>query len=397
MKFVLLLLVASATAHRTWTEDSDSVETFQVQSRGNKVSVLEQFRNRQVPLHAEKLEGDDLIEYVNSAQKLWKAKRHHRFSRYSDRTKYGLMGVNHVKLSVKAKKYLSPTKDLDMYVPESFDSRTQWPDCDSIKLVRDQSSCGSCWAFGAVEAMSDRICIASKGKIQVSLSADDLLACCKSCGYGCDGGDPLSAWKYWVKDGIVTGSNYTTHQGCKPYPFPPCEHHSNKTHYDPCKHDLFPTPKCEHKCMNGYDKEYKSDKFFGKSAYGVKDDVEAIQKEILTHGPVEVAFEVYDDFLDYAGGVYVHTGGKLGGGHAVKMIGWGVDKGIPYWLVVNSWNDDWGEDGLFRIIRGVDECGIESGVVGGVPKVPDTNAFGRYKYHVSKRNFYDDDHDDKFF
>ena len=37
----------------------------------------------------------------------------------------------------------------------------------------------------------------------------------------------------------------------------------------------------------------------------MKDDVEAIQKEILTHGPVEVAFEVYDDFLDYAGGVYV--------------------------------------------------------------------------------------------
>ncbi|KAK6047408.1 papain family cysteine protease [Cooperia oncophora] len=152
---------------------------------------------------------------------------------------------------------------------------------------------GSCWAFGAVEAMSDRICIASKGEIQVSLSADDLLSCCKSCGFGCNGGDPLAAWKYWVKDGIVTGSNFTAHQGCK-------------THYDPCRHDLYPTPKCEKKCVPSYnEKSYNDDKYYGRNAYGVKDDVTAIQKEILTHGPVEVAFEVYEDFLNYAGGVYV--------------------------------------------------------------------------------------------
>ncbi|KJH48540.1 papain family cysteine protease [Dictyocaulus viviparus] len=81
----------------------------------------------------------------------------------------------------------------------------------------------------------------------------------------------------------------------------------------------------------------------GRSAYGVKNDVSAIQKEILTHGPVEVAFEVYEDFLNYAGGIYVHTGGKLGGGHAVKLIGWGIDHDIPYWLLANSWNTDWGE------------------------------------------------------
>ena len=33
------------------------------------------------------------------------------------------------------------------------------------------------------------------------------------------------------------------------------------------------------------------------------------------------------------------------GGHAVKMIGWGVDNGVPYWLVANSWNTDWAENG----------------------------------------------------
>lgn len=228
---------------------------------------------------------------------------------------------------------------------------------------------GSCWAFGAVEAMSDRICIASKGELQVTLSADDLLSCCHMCGFGCNGGDPMAAWRFWVKDGIVTGSNYTMKQGCKPYPFPQCEHHSNKTHFPPCKHDLYPTPKCEKQCQDGYEKSYKADKFYGKTAYSVSNAVDSIQKELMTHGPLEVAFEVYEDFLNYQGGIYVHQGGKLGGGHAVKLIGWGEENGIPYWTIANSWNTDWGEDGFFRILRGVDECGIESGAVGGIPRI----------------------------
>ena len=55
------------------------------------------------------------------------------------------------------------------------------------------------------------------------------------------------------------------------------------------------------------------------------------------------------------------------GGHAVKMIGWGVDEGVPFWTCVNSWNNLWGEGGTFRILRGVNECGIETmGVAGEV-------------------------------
>lgn len=45
-------------------------------------------------------------------------------------------------------------------IPDNFDSRENWPNCESIKEIRDQSTCGSCWAFGAAEAMSDRWCIA---------------------------------------------------------------------------------------------------------------------------------------------------------------------------------------------------------------------------------------------
>ncbi|MQL10580.1 hypothetical protein EI010_25560, partial [Escherichia coli] len=107
----------------------------------------------------------------------------------NDKAKWGLMGVNHVRLSVKGKQHLSKTKDLDLDIPESFDSRDNWPKCDSIKVIRDQSSCGSCWAFGAAEMISDRTCIETKGAQQPIISPDDLLSCCgSSCGNGCEGG-----------------------------------------------------------------------------------------------------------------------------------------------------------------------------------------------------------------
>ena len=47
-------------------------------------------------------------------------------------------------------------------VPAAFDAREQWgAQCPSLGTVRDQGLCGSCWAFGAVEALADRLCIAS--------------------------------------------------------------------------------------------------------------------------------------------------------------------------------------------------------------------------------------------
>ena len=61
--------------------------------------------------------------------------------------------------------------------------------------------------------------------------------------------------------------------------------------------------------------------------------------------------------------------GDFLGGHAVKIIGWGVEDGTPYWLVANQWNESWGDKGLFKILRGNNECGFEEDVVAGVPKV----------------------------
>lgn len=66
-------------------------------------------------------------------------------------------------------------------------------------------------------------------------------------------------------------------------------------------------------------------------------------------------------------GVYKHVAGKELGGHAIRILGWGVEDGTPYWLVANSWNTDWGNNGFFKILRGSDECGIEGQISAGLP------------------------------
>jgi cathepsin B len=250
--------------------------------------------------------------------------------------------------------------------PDKFDARQQWPQCPSIAEIRDQSNCGSCWAVAAAEAMSDRICIASNGNEKVDISATDLMACCRMCGMGCNGGYPTAAWRFYENTGLVTGGLYQS-QGCEPYPFAPCEHHINGS-LPPCSSSTANTPKCSKQCQSGYTTSYSDDKHFASKAYSVSNNEEAIRKEINTNGPVEADFTVYEDFLSYKTGVYQHTSGSALGGHAVRILGWGTENNTPYWLIANSWNSDWGDKGYFKMIRGKNDCGIEAGINAGTPK-----------------------------
>jgi cathepsin B len=96
-------------------------------------------------------------------------------------------------------------ENLDL--PNNFDSREQWPKC--VHAIRNQAQCGSCWAFGASEALSDRFCIASKADINVVLSPEDMVEC-DSTDYGCQGGILYFAWNYLETTGVVTDK-------CLPY------------------------------------------------------------------------------------------------------------------------------------------------------------------------------------
>lgn len=315
--------------------------------------------------------SDEFIELVRSKATTWTPGRNFAKSVSEDHIRR-LMGVHPDadKFALTDKKIVMAglVEDEGAELPEEFDARTNWANCPTIGQIRDQGSCGSCWAFGAVEAMSDRVCIHSNGTQNFIFSADDLVSCCHICGFGCNGGFPGAAWAYWTRKGIVSGGPYHSNVGCRPYEIAPCEHHVNGTR-PPCSEGK--TPRCQHKCESTYSVDYTKDKHFGSKSYSISNNAIDIQREIMTNGPVEGAFTVYEDLILYKSGVYQHVHGKALGGHAIRILGWGVygPEKTPYWLIANSWNTDWGDNGFFRILRGEDHCGIESAISAGLPRL----------------------------
>ncbi|CAJ0609717.1 unnamed protein product [Cylicocyclus nassatus] len=330
-------------------------------------SVLQ---DRKIPMFATKLKGKDLVTYINKNQKLFTAD----FSRRTPDSRFMSLKFLQLKSDIPRAEEIP----YDGPIPERFDAREKWPHCKSIQQVRDQTKpCASCWAVSAASVMSDRACIQSGGKIQTLISDSDLLSCCgggnEVCGNCYDGGYPMKAWEHAIVNGTCSGGPYGAQNACKPYPFFPCGHHKGQRYYGECPPYGYETPKCRYECQSGYPRRYNQDKIFAKSAYYVKDTVKAIQKEIMLNGPVQACFELYDDFRKYKSGIYKHFGGEKKGGHAVKLIGWGVEQidnqKVPYWIASNSENYDWGENGFFRIIRGENHCLIETNVIAGFMKV----------------------------
>lgn len=260
-------------------------------------------------------------------------------------------------------------------LPESFDAAEEWSDCaDMINDIRDQSNCGCCWAFAGAEAASDRMCIATKAAIKLPLSAQDVCFCGSD--DGCNGGFIQEPWLQIAEEGAVTGGQYqTSDDTCSDFSLPHCHHHGPQGD-DPYPAEGEPgcpsasSPQCPAECDAGKSGEHSSfsdDKYSFRGEVIAAEGEEGIMQAIMTGGPVETAFTVYSDFEDYAGGIYQHVTGEEAGGHAVKIVGWGVDNGVKYWKIANSWNPYWGENGFFRIVKGSNHCGIEDKIAASSP------------------------------
>ncbi|XP_025415918.1 cathepsin B-like cysteine proteinase 4 [Sipha flava] len=323
----------------------------------NCVSCTPSFRN----------EMNTIIHELNTKPKiLWKAGLNFYPSFLKNVSR--LMGV--LPLNKLQTQDILLTKKLSVArepLPNSYDVTLKWPECKSVISIRDQSNCGSCWALSTASAFGDRLCIASNRTINKVLSGEYINSCCNGkCGDGCDGGYPEKAWKFIQKNGLCTGGEYGSNEGCQPYSIAPCP----GTKY--CsKKDNEATPQCyKDQCTNNnYELSLQSDLYYTTKVYSVKPKMEVIMNEIIKNGPVVAAMKIYEDFLYYKSGIYEYTTGSLQGDHAIKLLGWGEDDGVHYWLCANTWGTTWGMNGFFKIRRGINECGIETRITGGLPKL----------------------------
>lgn len=222
-------------------------------------------------------------------------------------------------------------------VPSTYDIREEFPDC--MEPVAFMGNCSAGYALATASVLSERFCIQSNGDIKVSLSPQDILSCDPKSD-GCVGGNIDTVWNNIRDMGLVE-------EHCFPYKSP------NMT-----------PGNCTTDKQTGC-KTYKATKICATVTE------QGIMREIKKHGPVVAAMVVYTDFLAYHSGVYrpFKTSSKIPGAHAVEIIGWGNDKDTqdPYWVIKNSWGEDWGEDGYARVLRGIRELGLEDYVVTGTP------------------------------
>lgn len=202
-----------------------------------------------------------------------------------------------------------------------------WRDHNGVSPVKDQGHCGSCWAFSATGTMESHIMI-KYGEYR-DLSEQQLIDCSGS-NYGCNGGWPSRAMRYIMNTGGITDEWH--------YPY---------------------RARTGHVCK--YEAVEKTAELHAGPRFIEPGDEDELKAAIYVHGPVSVAFDVTSDFRHYHCGVYRSwwcSSSPWALNHAVVAVGYGVEGGVPYWLVKNSWGTSWGDHGYFKIERGNNMCGI---------------------------------------
>ena len=211
--------------------------------------------------------------------------------------------------------------------PTTYD----WRDHGRVSAVKDQGSCGSCWAFSTV-ANLEGLYAEKKGTIKTF--SEQMLVDCDTSDSGCNGGLMEYAFTWLKKNGgIMTDTDY-------PYKGTKGTCRSDKTKYV----DM---------TITGYKKLGSS-----YSTWSAVDEDE-VKEFLYETGPLAIALNA-DPLQTYSSGILDLTSAKCptsGINHAVTLVGYGTGS-LNYWIVKNSWGKNWGESGYFRIRRGNGTCGI---------------------------------------
>jgi len=195
----------------------------------------------------------------------------------------------------------------------NWSDSVDWTSKGAVTPVKNQGSCGSCWAFSTTGALEGANFVAN-GQL-VSLSEQFFMDC--DTNSGCGGGWPYVAFQYAEKHAACTESSY-------PY----------KAHVGSCKASS---------CTAGIAKVtgYKS------VAKSENDLMSAV-----TQQPVSITVQAGGTMQHYKSGVLMgDCSGQIN--HAVLAVGYGSLNGQAYWKIKNSWAASWGDHGYFLLQRGV--------------------------------------------
>jgi C1A family cysteine protease len=208
----------------------------------------------------------------------------------------------------------------------SFATGVDWVTAGAVAPVKNQGSCGSCWAFSAASATESAYHIAmNKGTSSVTqISEQQLVSCVTTCS-GCNGGWYTNCWYYYLSHGAYYEADwpYTATNGS-------CTYNSADA-------------------TNVRLSSYRN--VTAKS-------ISALQSAVAAQ-PVSVAIAAGNSyFQSYSTGVL--TNAYLCGtymDHGVVAVGYGNENGTDYWLVRNSWGSGWGDKGYVKIAATDDNGG----------------------------------------
>ncbi|XP_042020413.1 vignain-like [Salvia splendens] len=264
------------------------------------------------------------IHTVNKMDKPYKL----RLNKYADMTNHEFRAsytskIRHHRMLRGARASTGFMHEEARDLPPSVDWRAQ----GAVTGVKNQGSCGSCWAFSTVVGVEGINKIKS-GEL-VSLSEQELVDC-EQDNEGCNGGLMEHAFEYIKKQGGLATESI--------YPYTATDGNCDVTKMN--------APAVT---IDGYENVPENDE-------------DALMKAVANQ-PVSVAIDAGgSNFQFYTEGVFTgECGTELN--HGVAVVGYGSAlDGTKYWIVKNSWGPEWGEQGYIRMQRGVGEreglCGI---------------------------------------
>lgn len=225
----------------------------------------------------------------------------------------------------------------DVHIPDSLDWRYATKNhlgINAVNAVRNQGSCGTCWAHSAIAALEGNLAVKT-GKLhkfsEMKLAGGMQGCACRSkpvadwgnskCPF-CRGGSQCDGIAWMANNGYCLETPY-------------CGNDQNQTCGDVCQRDL--NCNTQPNALNA------------SNPYTCARNADDVVKYLVTHGPltVRVDYGFFSPLPNYKSGIVDIDGMGPGGSHYMNLVGYGTDatSGTPYWIVRNSFGTGWGEHG----------------------------------------------------